>query len=95
MLDNIVDGRKSLEVEALKKIEREDKCLADQRAFELEKLKLQAQNPPASVVVLVPTNSIPSEIPLHSNTVDEAETNDLHLREEEGQALNVEEKEMI
>ncbi|GFU75145.1 hypothetical protein TNCV_2055881 [Trichonephila clavipes] len=49
MLDNIVDERKSLEVEALKKIEREDKCLADQRAFELEKLKLQAQNPPASV----------------------------------------------
>ncbi|GFW74117.1 transposon Ty3-I Gag-Pol polyprotein [Trichonephila clavipes] len=25
-----------------------------------------------------PTNSIPSEIPLHSNTVDETETNDLH-----------------
>ncbi|GFT81389.1 uncharacterized protein TNCV_3672711 [Trichonephila clavipes] len=49
MLDNIVDERKSLEVEALKKIEREDKCLADQRAFELEKLKLQAPNPPASV----------------------------------------------
>ncbi|GFW11110.1 retrovirus-related Pol polyprotein from transposon 297 [Trichonephila clavipes] len=49
MLDNIVDERKSLEIEALKKIEREDKCLADQRAFELEKLKLQAQNPPASV----------------------------------------------
>ncbi|GFW88076.1 retrovirus-related Pol polyprotein from transposon 412 [Trichonephila clavipes] len=49
MLDNIVDERKSLEVEALKKIEREDKCLADQREFELEKLKLQAQNPPASV----------------------------------------------
>ncbi|GFY35259.1 retrovirus-related Pol polyprotein from transposon 297 [Trichonephila clavipes] len=39
-----------------------------------------------------PTNSIPSEIPLHSNTVDETETNDLHLREEEGQALNVEER---
>ncbi|GFY26572.1 hypothetical protein TNCV_2879021 [Trichonephila clavipes] len=38
-----------------------------------------------------PTNSIPSEIPLHSNTVDETETNDLHLREE-GQALNVEER---
>ncbi|GFT92138.1 retrovirus-related Pol polyprotein from transposon 17.6 [Trichonephila clavipes] len=38
-----------------------------------------------------PTNSIPSEIPLHSNTVDENETNDLHLREE-GQALNVEER---
>ncbi|GFX73908.1 uncharacterized protein TNCV_397191 [Trichonephila clavipes] len=58
MLDNIVDERKSLEIEALKKIEREDalkkieredKYLADQRAFELEKLKLQAQNPPASV----------------------------------------------
>ncbi|GFX50349.1 transposon Ty3-I Gag-Pol polyprotein [Trichonephila clavipes] len=49
MIDNIVDERKSLEVEALKKIEREDKCLADQRAFELEKLKLQAQNPPASI----------------------------------------------
>ncbi|GFY28508.1 SCAN box domain-containing protein [Trichonephila clavipes] len=49
MLDNIVDERKSLEIEALKKIEREDKFLADQRAFELEKLKLQAQNPPASV----------------------------------------------
>ncbi|GFY11925.1 retrovirus-related Pol polyprotein from transposon 412 [Trichonephila clavipes] len=49
MLDNIVDERKSLELEALKKIEREDKCLADQRAFEIEKLKLQAQNPPASV----------------------------------------------
>ncbi|GFX71140.1 hypothetical protein TNCV_3649051 [Trichonephila clavipes] len=43
MLDNIVDERKSLEIEALKKIEREDKFLADQRAFELEKLKLQAQ----------------------------------------------------
>ncbi|GFV01180.1 hypothetical protein TNCV_4280561 [Trichonephila clavipes] len=39
-----------------------------------------------------PTNSIPSEIPLHRNTVDETETNDLHLREEEGQALNVEER---
>ncbi|GFT44396.1 transposon Ty3-I Gag-Pol polyprotein [Trichonephila clavipes] len=38
-----------------------------------------------------PTNSIPSEIPLHSNTVDETETNDLHLREE-GQALKVEER---
>ncbi|GFX50557.1 retrovirus-related Pol polyprotein from transposon 17.6 [Trichonephila clavipes] len=38
-----------------------------------------------------PTISIPSEIPLHSNTVDESETNDLHLREE-GQALNVEER---
>ncbi|GFS76369.1 transposon Ty3-I Gag-Pol polyprotein [Trichonephila clavipes] len=37
MLDNIVDERKSLEVEALKKIERDDKCLVDQRAFELEK----------------------------------------------------------
>ncbi|GFV48800.1 transposon Tf2-6 polyprotein [Trichonephila clavipes] len=49
MLDNIVDERKSLEIDALKKIEREDKFLADQRAFELEKLKLQAQNPPASV----------------------------------------------
>ncbi|GFU37472.1 retrovirus-related Pol polyprotein from transposon 412 [Trichonephila clavipes] len=49
MLDNIVDERKSLEIEALKKIEREDKFLADQRAFELEKLKLQAQNPPDSV----------------------------------------------
>ncbi|GFU74016.1 copia protein [Trichonephila clavipes] len=49
MLDNIVDERKSLEIEALKKTEREDKFLADQRAFELEKLKLQAQNPPASV----------------------------------------------
>ncbi|GFV86058.1 putative RNA-directed DNA polymerase from transposon X-element [Trichonephila clavipes] len=31
-----------------------------------------------------PTNLIPSEIPLHRNTVDETETNDLHLREEEG-----------
>ncbi|GFW73101.1 retrovirus-related Pol polyprotein from transposon 297 [Trichonephila clavipes] len=39
-----------------------------------------------------PTNSIPSEIPLHSNTVDETEINDLHLREEEGKALNVEER---
>ncbi|GFY77280.1 retrovirus-related Pol polyprotein from transposon 412 [Trichonephila inaurata madagascariensis] len=37
-----------------------------------------------------PSNSIPSEVPLHSNTVDETETNYLHLREE-GQALNVEE----
>ncbi|GFW04596.1 retrovirus-related Pol polyprotein from transposon 297 [Trichonephila clavipes] len=39
-----------------------------------------------------PTNSIPSEIPLHGNTVDETETNYLHLREEERQALNVEER---
>ncbi|GFU85930.1 reverse transcriptase domain-containing protein [Trichonephila clavipes] len=39
-----------------------------------------------------PTNSIPSEVPLHSNTVDETVTNDLHLREEGGQALNVEER---
>ncbi|GFX90552.1 retrovirus-related Pol polyprotein from transposon 17.6 [Trichonephila clavipes] len=38
-----------------------------------------------------PTNSIPSEIPLHSNTVDETEISDLHLREE-GLALNVEER---
>ncbi|GFX74338.1 retrovirus-related Pol polyprotein from transposon 297 [Trichonephila clavipes] len=38
-----------------------------------------------------PTNSISSEIPLHSNTVDEIETNDLHFREE-GQTLNVEER---
>ncbi|GFS43640.1 uncharacterized protein TNIN_289871 [Trichonephila inaurata madagascariensis] len=38
-----------------------------------------------------PTNSIPSEVPLHRNTVDETETNDLHLREE-GQALNVEKR---
>ncbi|GFY63659.1 hypothetical protein TNIN_314881 [Trichonephila inaurata madagascariensis] len=29
-------------------MEREDNCLAEQRAFELEKLKLQSQNPPAS-----------------------------------------------
>ncbi|GFY75652.1 transposon Ty3-I Gag-Pol polyprotein [Trichonephila inaurata madagascariensis] len=46
-IDNIVEERKSLEVEAIKKIEWE-KCLAEQRAFDLEKLKLQAQNPPAS-----------------------------------------------
>ncbi|GFW16729.1 transposon Ty3-I Gag-Pol polyprotein [Trichonephila clavipes] len=32
-----------------KKIEWEDKCLANQREFELEKLKLEAQNPPAFV----------------------------------------------
>ncbi|GFW16727.1 retrovirus-related Pol polyprotein from transposon 17.6 [Trichonephila clavipes] len=38
-----------------------------------------------------PPNSTPSEVPIHSNTVDETETNDLHLREE-GQALNVEER---
>ncbi|GFX31427.1 transposon Tf2-9 polyprotein [Trichonephila clavipes] len=31
-----------------------------------------------------PTNSIPREVLLQSNTVDETETNDLHLREEEG-----------
>ncbi|GFU23546.1 transposon Ty3-I Gag-Pol polyprotein [Trichonephila clavipes] len=49
MLDYIVDERKSLEVEAIKKIEWEDKCLADQRAFELEKFTSHAQNPPASV----------------------------------------------
>ncbi|GFY76937.1 protein LSM14 homolog A-A [Trichonephila inaurata madagascariensis] len=36
-------------LQAIRKIELEDKCLAEQRAFELEKLKLQAQNPPASV----------------------------------------------
>ncbi|GFV19361.1 hypothetical protein TNCV_3662941 [Trichonephila clavipes] len=48
MLYNIVEDRKSLEVEAIKKIEWEDKCLAEQRAFELEKLKLQTQNPSAS-----------------------------------------------
>ncbi|GFS53173.1 transposon Tf2-9 polyprotein [Trichonephila inaurata madagascariensis] len=44
-----------------------------------------------SSVCVCPTNSIPSEVPLHSNTVDETETNDLHLREG-GQALNVEER---
>ncbi|GFW19961.1 transposon Ty3-I Gag-Pol polyprotein [Trichonephila clavipes] len=26
-----------------------------------------------------PTNSIPNEVPLHRNTVDETETNDLHF----------------
>ncbi|GFX63116.1 hypothetical protein TNCV_5084281 [Trichonephila clavipes] len=49
MINNIVDEHKSLEFEALKKIEQEDKYLADQRAFELEKLKLQAKIPPASI----------------------------------------------
>ncbi|GFS60111.1 hypothetical protein TNIN_335231 [Trichonephila inaurata madagascariensis] len=39
-----------------------------------------------------PTNSIPSEVPLQNNPVNETETNDLHLREEDGQALNVEER---
>ncbi|GFX17516.1 retrovirus-related Pol polyprotein from transposon 412 [Trichonephila clavipes] len=38
------------------------------------------------------TNSIPSEVPLQSNPVEETEINDLHLREEEGQAQNVEER---
>ncbi|GFY42808.1 retrovirus-related Pol polyprotein from transposon 412 [Trichonephila inaurata madagascariensis] len=38
-----------------------------------------------------PTNSIPSEVPIQSNPVDETETNDLHLRGE-GQTLNVEER---
>ncbi|GFS90470.1 uncharacterized protein TNCV_4096801 [Trichonephila clavipes] len=37
------------------------------------------------------SNSIPSEVPIQSNPVDETETNDLHLREE-GQALSVEER---
>ncbi|GFS39331.1 isoleucine--tRNA ligase, cytoplasmic [Trichonephila inaurata madagascariensis] len=40
-----------------------------------------------------PTNSIPSEVPLHRNTVDETETNDLHLQE--GQSLNVEERNIL
>ncbi|GFT08791.1 copia protein [Trichonephila clavipes] len=57
MLDNIVDERKSL-------IEREDKCLADQRAFELEKLKLQAQNPPASVGNSLQMDSSPMRLDL-------------------------------
>ncbi|GFU94757.1 hypothetical protein TNCV_3977281, partial [Trichonephila clavipes] len=47
MMDSIVAERKSLEVEAIKEIELEDLCLAEQRAFELEKLKLQAKNLPA------------------------------------------------
>ncbi|GFY53856.1 transposon Ty3-I Gag-Pol polyprotein [Trichonephila inaurata madagascariensis] len=64
MLNNIIDERKSLEVEALKKIEREDKCLAEQRAFELEKLKLQAQNPPASVGDSPQMDSIPTRLDL-------------------------------
>ncbi|GFV28585.1 hypothetical protein TNCV_3985361 [Trichonephila clavipes] len=59
MLDNIVDERKSL-------IEREDKCLADQRAFELEKLKLQAQNPPASVGNSPQMDSSPMRLDLKS-----------------------------
>ncbi|GFW23652.1 hypothetical protein TNCV_4091951 [Trichonephila clavipes] len=49
MLDNIVEERKSLEVAAKKKIKRDDKYLAEQRVFKPEKLKLQAQNPAASV----------------------------------------------
>ncbi|GFV05005.1 transposon Ty3-I Gag-Pol polyprotein [Trichonephila clavipes] len=47
MMDSIVAERKSLEVEAIKEIELEDLCLAEHRAFELEKLKLQAKNLPA------------------------------------------------
>ncbi|GFX66552.1 hypothetical protein TNCV_3496121 [Trichonephila clavipes] len=43
MMDSIVAERKSLEVEAIKEIELEDLCLAEHRAFELEKLKLQAK----------------------------------------------------
>ncbi|GFY51165.1 transposon Ty3-I Gag-Pol polyprotein [Trichonephila inaurata madagascariensis] len=50
MLDNIVELRKSLEVEAIKKINGRVKYLAEQRAFELKMLKLQAQNLPATVV---------------------------------------------
>ncbi|GFT03318.1 uncharacterized protein TNCV_2984941 [Trichonephila clavipes] len=48
MLDNIVDERKSLEIEALKKIEREDKCLADQRAFRLSIWELEPRQIPPS-----------------------------------------------
>ncbi|GFW17426.1 hypothetical protein TNCV_3240561 [Trichonephila clavipes] len=66
MLDNIADERKSLEVEALKKIEREDKALADQRAFELKKLKLQAQNPPASIGNFPQMNSSPMRLDLQT-----------------------------
>ncbi|GFT91656.1 retrovirus-related Pol polyprotein from transposon 412 [Trichonephila clavipes] len=54
-------------------------------------VSLPVDDSPVEINSSCPTNSIPSEIPLHSNTVDETETNDLHLREE-GQALNVEER---
>ncbi|GFS90469.1 hypothetical protein TNCV_4096791 [Trichonephila clavipes] len=64
MLDNIVEERKSLEVEGMKKMEREDKYLADQRAFELEKLKLQAQNPPASACNSPQMDSSPMRLDL-------------------------------
>ncbi|GFU05452.1 transposon Ty3-I Gag-Pol polyprotein [Trichonephila clavipes] len=64
MRDNIVEKRKSLEVEAIKKIERKDKCLAEQRAFELEKLKLQAQNPPASADNSLQMDSSPMRLDL-------------------------------
>ncbi|GFY64122.1 hypothetical protein TNIN_81671 [Trichonephila inaurata madagascariensis] len=39
-----------------------------------------------------PTNSIPSDVPLQGNPVDEKDTNDLHFLEEEGHALNVVER---
>ncbi|GFU83889.1 retrovirus-related Pol polyprotein from transposon 412 [Trichonephila clavipes] len=38
------------------------------------------------------TNSIPCEVPLKRNPVEETETNDFYLREEEEQALNVEKR---
>lgn len=44
-LNNIVEERKTLEDEEKRKLEREDRRLAEERAFELEKLKLQTQNP--------------------------------------------------
>ncbi|GFY24001.1 retrovirus-related Pol polyprotein from transposon 412 [Trichonephila clavipes] len=65
MLDNIVEVRKSLEVLTINRMEREDKCLAEQRTFELEKLKLQVQNPPASAGNSSPqTDSSPMRLDL-------------------------------
>ncbi|GBM77541.1 hypothetical protein AVEN_86583-1 [Araneus ventricosus] len=42
--NNIVDERKKLEEAEVKKVETEKKRLAEERAFELEKLRLQNQN---------------------------------------------------
>ena len=56
MFINIIDERKRLEEEAIKKLENENQRLAEERAFELEKLKLQ--NPNLSNDNLIDSNPI-------------------------------------
>ncbi|CAL1296274.1 unnamed protein product [Larinioides sclopetarius] len=62
--NNIVDERNKLEEAEVKKVESENQRLAEERAFELEKLRLQNQNSTATTANTSPIDSTPTRFDL-------------------------------